>query len=515
MKTDGWIPVSALLMAVVLSFTLVSGAAGQERRMAGVAPVKAAEGVALVPAAEECPGADLFVMPREALLREKPRSNARVVGHLPAGTRLKLVAGGERFLQVEVPTPPEPGGAATGYIAREVTAVFPDGAEGTRDLVTVGRTLARTDTYRRLAAAFLLRASDRLKEAGAPDPHVELLLGETAEALATIEGISTYPAGVAISTRPDLPGGAFRHFYRGDAFARVLELTKGQSSGDLSGLRDRATAGLLRARYPTTGISLAGLWQETAAWLQLAESASDPAALTCAADRLGSASLVLGRYLLATEKLDQIATLETRVGAAGGRVAALLSNKTHGRKLIARASILHAMRGDGTHSFPQEIRARVGPVERVARIDGKLGALSLTVQSGVGSTKELPRRMAAVPILPVPGSLRISPDGKSAAWVEVVGPTTLMPVTASLAKDEPAREVAFLSDGRPLRDRSLAHVVGAISGYSADGTRLGLSISAWNDTPGPAPRLTVVSVATGELLFETSKDMRAFQRLLQ
>ena len=123
--------------------------------------------------------------------------------------------------------------------------------------------------------------------------------------------------------------------------------------------------------------------------------------------------------------------------------------------------------------------------------------------------------MAAVPILPVPGSLRISPDGKSAAWVEVVGPTTLMPVTASLAKDEPAREVAFLSDGRPLRDRSLAHVVGAISGYSADGTRLGLSISAWNDTPGPSPRFTVVSVATGELLFETSKDMRAFQRLLQ
>ena len=123
--------------------------------------------------------------------------------------------------------------------------------------------------------------------------------------------------------------------------------------------------------------------------------------------------------------------------------------------------------------------------------------------------------MAAVPILPVPGSLRISPDGKSAAWVEVVGPTTLMPVTASLANDGPAREVAFLSDGRPLRDRSLAHVVGAISGYSADGTRLGLSISAWNDTPGPAPRLTVVSVATGELLFETSKDMRAFQRLLQ
>ena len=173
------------------------------------------------------------------------------------------------------------------------------------------------------------------------------------------------------------------------------------------------------------------------------------------------------------------------------------------------------MRGNGTASFPQEARTRTGAVERVVRIEGKLGALALTSQSGVGSAKELPRRMAAVPVLPVPGSLRLSPDGKSAAWVEVVGPATLMPVIASLAKDEPAREVAFLSDGRPLRDRSLAHVVASISGYSGDGARLGLSISAWNDTPGPVPRFTVVSVATGELLFETSKDLRAFQRLLQ
>ena len=138
-------------------------------------------------------------------------------------------------------------------------------------------------------------------------------------------------------------------------------------------------------------------------------------------------------------------------------------------------------------------------------------ALTLTSKTSVGSTSELPRRSAAIPVLPVPGSLRVSPDGKSAAWIEVIGPSTLMPVIASLTKDEPAREIAFLSDGRPLRDRSLAHVVGSISGYS----RLGLSISAWNDTPGPAPRFTVVSVATGELLFETSRDMRAFERLLQ
>jgi len=496
MKTHGSIPVAGLLLISVLTFTAPTVAAGQ-------AP------------AEDSPGADLFVMPREAVLREKPKGSARVVGTLPAGTRLKLVAAGERYLQVEVPNPPQPGGPAAGYVAREVTAVFAEGAEGTRDLVTVGRTLARTHTYRRLAAAFLLRASERLKEANTPDPAVEVLLGETAEALATVEGVASYPAGLAITTRPDLPGGAFRRFYRGDAFERALELTKGQSSGDLSGLRDRATAGLLRARYPMTSISLSGLWQETAAWLQVVESASDPAALASAAERLGAASLVLARYLLAAEKLDQIGTLETRIGPAGGRVAALLPNTTHGRKLISRSAILHAMRGDGTRSFPQEARVRVGPVERIVRIDGKLGALTLTSRTSVGSTAELPRRSVAIPVLPVPGSLRVSPDGKTAAWIEVVGPSTLMPVIASLTKDEPAREIAFLSDGRPLRDRSLAHVVGAISGYSADGTRLGLSISAWNDTPGPAPRLTVVSVATGELLFETSKDMKAFQRLLQ
>jgi hypothetical protein len=493
MKTNGWIPVSASLLAALLSLAPASAVAADE---------------------PEPPGADLFVMPREAVVREKPKSGARALGVLPAGTRLKLVAAGERYLQMDVPNPPT-GAPAAGYVAREVTAVFPEGAEGTRDLVTVGRTFARTETYRRLAAAFLLRATDRLRKAGTPDPAVELLLGETAEALANVEGGSSYPAGLAITTRPDLPGGELRHFYRGDAFARVLELTAGQSSGDLSGLRNRATAGLLRSRYPSTSISANALWQETAAWLQLVESAGEPAALASATDRLGSASLALGRYLLAMEKLDQIATLETRVRAAGGRAAALLPNKTHGRKLVARASILRAMRGDGSRPFPQEARVRVGPAEHVVRIDGKLGALTLVAQSGVGSAKELPRRTSAVPILPVPGSLRISPDGKSAAWVEVIGPSSLMPVIASLTKDEPAREIAFLSDGRPLRDRTLGHVIGSISGYSGDGSRLGLSIEAWNETPGPSPRLTVVSVATGELLFETSKDKRAFQRLLQ
>ena len=85
----------------------------------------------------------------------------------------------------------------------------------------------------------------------------------------------------------------------------------------------------------------------------------------------------------------------------------------------------------------------------------------------------------------------------------------------SLERDEEAREVAFLSTGRPLRDRELAHVVSSLSGFSGDGQRLGLVIEAWNETPGPSPRYSVVSVATGELLFETSEDMKSYQRLLR
>ena len=461
---------------------------------------------------EEKPGADLFVMPREALIREKPALNGRILARLPAGTRLRLLQGGERFLQAEVVTAAQPGIPA-GFIAREVTSVFPAGLEATRDLVTIGRTLARSETYRRLAVAFLWRASQRLDEAGTPDPVVELLLGESAEALAAAGG--PFPPGMAVEIGPPDHGDPGRPVYRGEAFARVLELTAKDSSGVHTGLRDRALAGLSRARYPQTSNSMRGLWEETAAWLQLTESASDPAVVASAGARLGVASLTLGRYLLALGDLDAMDKLEKRIRAAGGRMLAIVPNRAHGRRLVARAAILRAMRGDGSRSFPQEARVRNGPVEHVARIEGKLGGLTLVVASGAGATREPVRRTAATPILPVPGSLRMSPDGKSAAWVEVIAPSALVPVMAAVTREEPAREVAFLADGRPLRDRSLLHVIGAVSGYSSDGSRLGLSIDAWNETPGPSPRLSVVSVATGELLFETSKDFRGYMRLIQ
>ena len=53
-----WISPSRFGLALLLSLGLLPAARGQQ-------------------SPEEGPGADLFVMPREALLREKPKGNAR------------------------------------------------------------------------------------------------------------------------------------------------------------------------------------------------------------------------------------------------------------------------------------------------------------------------------------------------------------------------------------------------------------------------------------------------------
>jgi hypothetical protein len=251
-----------------------------------------------------------------------------------------------------------------------------------------------------------------------------------------------------------------------------------------------------------------------AAWLPLVESVREPVALCSSAERLGSASLALGRLLVATGRFQDLDTVRRRVKEAGYRVRSVLPQETAGRKLTSRAAILAAMRGDGSKPFPQEARAKAGPREVVARIQGELGSLSLTVETTVGGRTEGPLRKAAIPVLPVPGSLRVSPDGRSAAWLEIAGPSKLLPMIAPLDRDDPAREIAFLSSGRPLRDRSLTHVVASLSGYSRDGQRLGLSIEAWDDTPGPQPRYSVVAASTGRLIYETSTNRKRFERLL-
>jgi len=453
----------------------------------------------------EPPGSDVFTTPREALLREKPSLSARVLSRLPQGTRLALTEAREQFLKVEA------AGLPPGWVSRSVVMVFPPGAAATKDLQAVGRAFAGNEGNRKLSAALLERAAERLREAKTPDPETEILAGEAAEAAASSGG--PFPKGLSIVEKADVPGA--RPLYGGAAFERALGLLPREGTRESLLLRERAIAGLLRARYPVVSTALPALAGETNAWLDLTETAESPEVLRSAAERAGLSSLALGRYLLALGKLQDLGKLAERLSAAGAHARSLMPDALEGRRLSARAGVVATMRGDGSLSFPQEVRTVLGPKQTVVRIGGNLGALQLSVETAIGGTRNLHIRKAATPLLPVPGSLRVSPDGRSAAWVEVIGPAMLVPVMTSLEKDEPAREIAFVSGGRPLRDQALAHVVSSLSGFSKDGQRLGLAIDAWNSTPGPAPRYSVVSVATGELLFETSRDMKSFRRLLE
>lgn len=495
------------LRLALCSMTFLTGA--HPHAQAAAPPLASARG--------EPAGSDVFVMAREAIMRDRPSKESRMIGKLPGGARLKLLDAGETWDRIEVVTCERPAGdskdakriSSLGFVSRDVVATFSHDAAGLSDLIAAGRVLSQSEAHRRFAAAFLLRASERLRASGAPDPSVDLLLGETAEALALSGG--PFPPGLEVARAPG--EGPWR--YSGEAFLRAFASAEKTEGDAAARLRERATAGALRHRYPAPSTSLTAVWQETADWLSLAETSQEPAALRCAADRLGAASLSLGRLLLAAGRAEDIDKLEKRVRAAGGRTAALQPSGVAGRRLLSRAQILRSMRGDGTSPFRQEARARLGPKEVAVRIGGALGKLELSSETSVGGTRIPAVKKLAIPVLPVPGSLRVSPDGKSVAWIEVVSASKLVPVVTSLERDEPAREIAFLSEGRPLRDSALSHVISTLSGYSRDGQRLGVAIQAWNDTPGPDPRFSVVSVATGEIVFETSKDTKAFQRLIQ
>ena len=106
---------------------------------------------------------------------------------------------------------------------------------------------------------------------------------------------------------------------------------------------------------------------------------------------------------------------------------------------------------------------------------------------------------------------RVSRDGRFAAWIEVVGPARLLPVLARLDPPEPAREIAFLSSGRPLRDRSRENVLSWLDEFSDDGARLGFSILAWDDRPGPTARRFVVSSSDARIVFETSRKKKGYR----
>jgi len=459
---------------------------------------------------------DVFVMPREAVLRERPSAGARIVEVVAGGDRLRETAIAGAFLRVEREAAADGGGdsESSGFLARDSASVFPPGPRGTADLAAAGSALAATAAYRTLGVAMLERATRRLREQGTPDPALEVLLGESAEALVRQNG--RWPSDVPRAYRPCRTGTAGRcAVYTGDAFTRALELASAPDARGLEGIRDRASAGLLRAKYPETSDALTALWQETADWLALTESARDREALDASAERLGAAGLALGRDLLATGRLDQLDALRLRLISAAARATSASPRSGCGARLSGRAVILQAMRGDGSRAFPQEARARGAGFERVVRVEGALGSLTLaTRREGQGAPSPW-TSIPATPVLPVPGSLRLSRDGRFAAWIEVVGPARLLPVLARLDPPEPAREIAFLSSGRPLRDRGRENVLSWLDEFSDDGSRLGFSILAWDDRPGPSARRFVVSSSDARIVFETSKKQKGYRKAVE
>src|SRR5262249_17383266 len=142
--------------------------------------------------------------------------------------------------------------------------------------------------------------------------------------------------------------------YDGSAFQRAADLLAADSSPATARIRERAAAGLLRARYPVRSSSFQALLQESAAWLQFVESAEDPGLLSSAAGRGGPASLALGRCYLALGRTEDVGRLRDRMYAGGQRVRTLVPDRIDGRRLISRAAVLGAMRGNGTPAFPQE-----------------------------------------------------------------------------------------------------------------------------------------------------------------
>ena len=62
-------------------------------------------------------------------------------------------------------------------------------------------------------------------------------------------------------------------------------------------------------------------------------------------------------------------------------------------------------------------------------------------------------------------------------------------------------------------DRSRENVLSWLDEFSDDGSRLGFSILAWDDRPGPSSRRFVVSSADARVLFETSRQKGYTKRL--
>jgi hypothetical protein len=459
--------------------------------------------------------ADVFVTARTALLREQPSPRAPVLARLAMGSRLRLVGRRRGYLQAETVAgvvafsdPPSHHASATGYLAPETAAVFVRDQRAPTELLAVARALAPNPSYRTLAAALLLCATQQLRGRGISDPEAELLLGETAEDLAA-DG-AKFPEGLEMAAAPAADGGPSRSVYVGPAFERAFEAVRRGSDAE-SGTRERAVAGILRARFRGTERALVPLLNQTAAWLGLVEEAREPTVVSKAADRLGESAMAASRLLLAAGRLDQLKLLRCRLAEAAQLVAKRLPGEVDGRRLASRALIIAAMQGDGSSPFPQTSTARVRQEVVEVSIEGALGHLQLTVtrrRDGRITRKILTK---VTPILPVPGSLSLSPDARAVVWLEVAAPSRIVAMLAPLEADEPAREIDYLAGGRALRERRLGHFLTRLLGFSPRGDRLGFSIVAWNDTPA-TPCLFLVTTRDGRLIRETGGTRRNAQR---
>lgn len=313
-------------------------------------------------------------------------------------------------------------------------SLFAPGPEGSRNLVVVGRYLAADGERLRLAATFLARGAARLRASGTPDPGAEVLLGETAERLASRPAAP--PEGVAVAVRFDAALGRNVRVYDGAAFLRALEDVPAGAEGPLLEVRERALAGALRARFAVPGATLIGKWEETAAWLAFAESVATPAVAEGVSRRLARAAPALARLLLAAGKTDELSALDRRLTDASVRLEALEPDPAKARRLRAAARAVRRLKGDGTPPFPQEVRLTPGPGgpgAAVVRIEGEIGRLVLVVASRADAPPGAPsRRVLHAPLLPVPGSLAVTAHRRAVTWLEAEAPTRLARVAVAL-----------------------------------------------------------------------------------
>lgn len=331
------------------------------------------------------------------------------------------------------PTPPSKkseSSSPSSSLSSSSADLFSPGPEGSRNLVIVGRYLAADDTRLPLAAALLARGAGRLRADGTPDPGAEVLLGETAERLAPRPGAA--PEGVGFTAPFDPKLGRKVRVYDGEAFRRAAGDIPADASGPLRDVRERALAGALRARFPLPGVTLIAKWEEAVAWLTFAESVQSARVAESVSRRLERAAPDLARLLLAAGKMDDLKALDRRLTDASQRLEALEPDPAKARRLRGAALAVRRLVGNGRPPFPQEARVSKKPGAAVVRIEGDIGALSLVVVENEGLPAGRSRRVLASPLLPVPGSLAVTPDRRAVTWLEAETPTRLARVAFAL-----------------------------------------------------------------------------------